>query len=536
MKSTFLRGRTVVAVVWCALLFAGFQFMVQGSGGNFLGSWLVYLLIFTGIQALRHYGPGVLTAGAGARLAGAHRRLWEVLAGVFCGARGFLLLWLALSLCYFPAYLALFPGTFGYDGPIQAAMFFGDEPLTSHHPLAHTYLLGSLLQAGQTLFGSFQAGLAIYSALQGLIVTASLAYSIFYCVKRGVPVPLLLVGGLYAALNPFLQILTFSTTKDVPFGAFLLCLSVSLLECLEEDVPRLSCRVRLGVFGVLVCLFRNQGIYILLILAVFCLIVRAGKRRVCVSLFASLLLSEAFFLFCSAGLGIPKGDSKEMLSVPMQQAACVAWRYLNGEDAVMNQEQLAVLEWAIPAEGIGAFQYETADPVKSYFYTKGLFKDLPRQIQNYLEIGARNPKAYLDAWGFLVRPYWNMKFNKYRMLMMKGTFPELNRWNIREAGLWERYRTYLLGNVESFGEKPLSFLVRPEYCLWILALLLGLVIDRGDPGLFLGILPFVLYLGTMLLGPMALCRYLFPLTLGTPLLLGLLGKPLSGNIRMSREA
>lgn len=529
MESTFLRGRTVLAVVWCALLFAGFQFMAQGRGGNFLWSWLVYLLIFTGVQAFWHYGPRVLTAGAGARLVRAHRRLSDALAGVLRGARGFLLLWLVLSLCYVPAYLALFPGTFGYDGPIQAAMFFGDATLSSHHPLVHTYLLGGLLQAGQTLFGSFQAGLAFYSAFQGLIATAGLAYSILYCVKRRVPVPLLLAGGLYAALNPFLQIIAFNTTKDVPFGAFLLCLSVSLLECLEEDVPRLSCRMRLGVFGVLVCLFRNQGVYILLILAVSCLIVRAGRRRVCASLFAALLLSEAFFLFCSAGLRIPKGDSKEMLSVPMQQAACVAWRYLNGEDAVMTPEQLGVLEWAIPAEGIGAFQYETADPVKSYFYTEGLRKDLPRHIQNYLEIGARNPGVYLDAWGFLVRPYWNMKYNKYRMLMVTGTFPELNRWNIREAGLWEGYRIYLMENVEFLGEKPLSFLVRPEYCLWILALLLGLVIDKGDKGLFLGILPFVLYFGTMLLGPMALCRYLFPLTLGTPLLLGLLGKPLSVN-------
>ena len=37
-----------------------------------------------------------------------------------------LFLWLLITLSFVPAYLALFPGTFGYDAPVQAAQYFGE--------------------------------------------------------------------------------------------------------------------------------------------------------------------------------------------------------------------------------------------------------------------------------------------------------------------------------------------------------------------------------------------------------------------------
>lgn len=81
-----------------------------------------------------------------------------------------------------PGRLALFPGTFGYD-----------------------------------------AGFALYIALQGLAVTGSIAYSLLACRRRQVPLIWIALGGVWAALNPFLWVLAFSPTKDILFGVFLLC-------------------------------------------------------------------------------------------------------------------------------------------------------------------------------------------------------------------------------------------------------------------------------------------------------------------------
>ena len=55
-------------------------------------------------------------------------------------------LWLLITLSFVPAYLALFPGTFGYDAPVQAAQYFGEMELSGANPLLHTYLLFSLFR------------------------------------------------------------------------------------------------------------------------------------------------------------------------------------------------------------------------------------------------------------------------------------------------------------------------------------------------------------------------------------------------------
>ena len=43
--------------------------------------------------------------------------------------------WGILSLFYIPAYLCLFPGTYGYDAPIQIAQYFKESTLTTLWPI-----------------------------------------------------------------------------------------------------------------------------------------------------------------------------------------------------------------------------------------------------------------------------------------------------------------------------------------------------------------------------------------------------------------
>ena len=127
----------------------------------------------------------------------------------------FLQLWFLLFLVYLPAWISLFPGTFGYDAPIQIAEYFGDAgtSLTSHHPLAHTFLMGWLFSLGEMLFHSYTAGFVLYMALQVLAVTGSLSYSLLVCRRCRVPLIWIMLGALWAALNPFLWVLTFTSTK-----------------------------------------------------------------------------------------------------------------------------------------------------------------------------------------------------------------------------------------------------------------------------------------------------------------------------------
>lgn len=445
-----------------------------------------------------------------------YRRMEDAYYAFFSEKSFFFQHWLLLSVFYIPAYLALFPGTFGYDGPEQAAQYFGEIEMTAHHPVAHTWLLGFFLSAGNRLFHSFSTGLALYTAFQGLVVTGSLAYSLAACKRHRVPLIWIVVGFLWAGLNPFLQILTFSSTKDILFGAFLLCFTVSVWNAAECNAPKKADRLLLILFGVLTCLFRNQGIYIVAALLCFMLLLRAGKKQLNLSLIAIFLISEAFFLLCGAGLHIPKGDKREMLCVPMQQMARVVSAKLNGGNADATPLQIETLEELIPREGILSYSYTSADPVKSYFRTDVLLSDFGKYGKLYLSLMKQNPMEYLLAWNDMFFPYWDMASNDYRNLAYTASYK--NNWEIYPASLSEKYDSFLRERIDA---PEYHILTRPESCLWLLALLSGFAIALRRKGLFVSILPLALYFGTILLGPVALLRYLYPLTLATPLLFGM---------------
>lgn len=438
----------------------------------------------------------------------------------------FLLLWLLLFLAFLPAWFALFPGTFGYDAPIQAAAYFGQSgvELTAHHPLAHTFLMGVFFSIGEKLFHSYTVGFALYIVLQGLAVTGSIAYSLLACRRHRVPLVWIVIGAAWAGINPFLWIITFNSTKDVLFGAFLLCLTVALWDGLECSALSRAHYVRLTVFGILMCLFRNQGLYIVLALLFFCLILRAGKKGLCISLLLVCLISQGFFTLSSAVFNIPRGDTREMLCVPIQQMGRVASMYVSGEGAGVDitPEQYEITAELIAPEGIVSYLPNSADNVKSYFRTELLTQDFGKYFSNYIAMGMQNPREYLMAWVELIAPYWNMNCNANKVIAFEATFPSLNSWEIHRRSdnvLADRIYAYLYRAVTI---SKTGILQRPEVCLWILALLPGLALATKRKKMFLSILPLGLYLGTTILGPVALLRYLFPLTMATPLLLGML--------------
>ena len=520
--------RIGVAVLITAVLFALYMSVLNYFEEPVWKPLLVFALLLGLFAAACIYLPCRLPAGGVKwleQVKGLYHRAEEAVDSYFTDRGFFLQLWFLLFLVYLPAWISLFPGTFGYDAPIQIAEYFGDAgtSLASHHPLAHTFLMGWLFSLGEMLFHSYTAGFVLYMALQVLAVTGSLSYSLLVCRRCRVPLIWIMLGALWAALNPFLWVLTFTSTKDILFGAFLLCFSAALWEAAECVRMNRGHLIKLVVFGILVCLFRNQGIYILFALVPVCLLLRLKKRGLWVCLLVVCLVSQAFFSLSSHVLQIPEGDKREMLCVPMQQMArvCSAWASAGGVGDNLTQEQYEIVTELIPPEGMEVYIADAADQVKSHFRTEALAEDFGKYFSNYVEIGRRNPREYLLAWVDLIRPYWDMTSNEYKGLAFSYTFSDRNRWGIQRSehrGIFERFFQFLYS---VFQAPRYNVLWRPETCLWLLAALPGLALARRKKGLFLGVVPLGLYFGTAILGPVALLRYLYPLTLATPLLFGM---------------
>ncbi len=511
-------GRLLLACLWVAAFFTLFS--------NELWGWVMPLPLW----AVCYFAGGLAVAQL-AKLSGRceplmrlNRRLSNFIDSNLTDREFLVFIWIFIMIPWLAAYLALFPGTYGYDVPVQAAQFFeyGDLYLTSHHPVAHTVLVSAFLFLGDKLLHSYTAGFALYTAFQALMVTGCAARSLAFLKRRGVPLPVIALGALWAAWNPVLQILGMNATKDILFGVFLLHFVMEYWDSLSEKKRGRRHWVRLAVSAALMCLFRNQGIYILFVLLVLTVLFRVRIRALYIALLAAFLFCNAFFAFCTYGLKIEAVNRREMLSVPMQQVTYVCHAYLSGDKEVhMTKEQLRTVEEVITDEGVlKDFHSDSADPVKSTFHTEILEHDLMRYMKTYIEIGIQNPRYYWEAMVIMVMPYWDMSINEYCSLSMEYTFPELNFPGIERQSLLEEYCEYLTDIVLRMRQ---GFLLSVSgAALWILVILSGIAIARGDRELFLGRMPMVLYVLTMLLGPMALLRYLFPVMLATPLLWGAL--------------
>ncbi|MCM1345451.1 MAG: DUF6020 family protein [Muribaculaceae bacterium] len=435
-----------------------------------------------------------------------------------------LILWLIVSLFQIPAWLSWFPGIFGYDTPIQFAMYTGDIPLNSANPLVHTWILGGIFSLGKAVFGSYQAGFVLFVILQQMLITNCMANMAIFLIRRRVPLIAVLIGLLWTITHPIIQILDLNTTKDILGGVFFAFFVMAFWKIIEEKKERkITEYIKAFFFGLMTCLLRNAILFLMIALLALSLFARLKDKKIYMTLLSVVVCVETFSLLCSSAFQIPKGDMRENLSIPIQQTAYIAYRYQTDGDLNLLEEDLRSLEelFADIEDFPANYDLYSADYPKGCFQTEAFKSDPGRYISLYFRLGMQYPKLYLEAVRHMLLPYWHMEANKYRGLSYTYTFPDLNHWDIHPQypAKLVRYRMYMVKEIEA----PFyPFWRQPGLCIWLLAALSGAMIARKEKNGFLKLLPMALYFIGVLMGPVALLRYLYPVMLTTPILFGML--------------
>ncbi|MCM1063120.1 MAG: DUF6020 family protein [Eubacterium sp.] len=515
--------RKVFAILWTSLWFTLFTYLSNDDL-----TWSL-LLFFPGYVAVCS-----IMAIAGEKLRGRidlfawENRIVFFLKNTLSDRMLLLNIWFIILLCWIPAWLSFFPGTFGYDAPIQFAMYTGDVGLTSANPLLHTWLLGGIISLGKAVFGSYQAGFTLFIILQVLLVSNCMANMVLFLIRKHVPLTIILAGLLWTITHPVIQILNLNSTKDILCGVFLAFFTMAFWDILEEKGTRkISDYIKLFFFGLMICLMRNAALYLLAALLIISLFVRLKDKKIYAALSSVIVCVEIFSFVCSSVFEIPKGDMRENLCIPIQQLAYVTYMYENENPEVMDISEEDTESLAELFLGVEALESEY-DPLcvdfpKERFRTAVFKSDPKKYISLYFRLGTKYPSVYLKAIKYLILPYWYMDENIYHdsELAYDYTFSELNHWGIQLQYLKKLhpYRIWLRGKVNTL-RFPLWR--HPGLCIWLLTALSGWMIARKEKRGLLKILPLSLYFVGILLGPVALLRYLYPLMLTTPLLFGLM--------------
>ena len=193
----------------------------------------------------------------------------------------FWLVWGILFLSWLPAFLACFPGTYGYDVPIQVAQVFriGGLTLDACNPLAHTLLVSGFVALGGLLH-NYPLGYALFILFQMIIVDTGCAKMIVFLRRKNCKWPLLAMGMLWLMFHPGIQILVVNGTKDVLFGVFLLLFAMDFWDCVERKKPTRGMLIRMGISALLLCLFRNIGTSMVLLLLLLCVLCKQRKKGI----------------------------------------------------------------------------------------------------------------------------------------------------------------------------------------------------------------------------------------------------------------
>ncbi len=434
-----------------------------------------------------------------------------------------------LLICWLPAFLSIVPGVFSYDAyaeweQVRTGM------ITSHHPVIHVLLVGGLLEGFYRLTGSYNVGIGIYTLLQMLFVSNILALTICYLKKRGVGLWGRLLTLLFYGLSPVLQMFAICTTKDVIFSAFeLLLMLLTLLFVEDRDHFFADRKIQGGciaaAFGTMI--FRNNGLYIVLLLLtlLFFLCRRYWKRYILLVLGILALYGIYAGPACSA-LRVTPGGIEEMLSVPIQQLA----RVYHYDYASLAQEDLELLYQALPRESLEAYKPTVADPVKSGFNREGFEANKKELLGLWIRWGLEHPLTYINSFLIGTVDFW------YPGAVMDGYKDPYGRssyFDYRVAQPGEEI--VLLPGLHDFYEKlswdkeaqqkPLAFLVlSPGWYFLVFLVVFMYLWCYKKRGLLVPLLIPLLNMATVLLGPMALVRYVLILFYAFPLLLALFFK------------
>ncbi len=551
--------------LFCAALMLGERALKDLETDGRRAGWslgLSWLLMFTeelgmGMRLAANGIPAVISAGSALWMAAAAFPLAFLAEPVFFRLFGmsrdgmdtctderelnrmFLRTWPAVFAGYIPCYLAFFPGIYCHSMIWQWSMYVSGS-YSAHHSLLHTLLSGWILEFGRRVFGSYNAGLAVYALLQLLFLSGSAAWALRFLYKLRLDRKLRLAAAAFYILFPAFPVLGVTTAKDTPFGFLFLIVFVCLCDMIRDR--RVYTGRKLAGFlavTVLMGLFRNNAVYGLAFFAacLFAAWLAAGRRsgsggfllRLTVVSLAAVLLIEGGFAALAGGLKAQSGSIGEMLSVPCQQ---LARTYVYHQEEISREDKEELYRY-IREDALVQYKYWLSDPVKDGLDDDYLKTHKREFLSLWFRLGRRFPSEYVKAPLYNTMGIWYLGGDSSCYLEYEMSQP-LDETHVLEARslfppLKKVYTWFTDANIQKYLP-AVSILFYTSFYAWIV-LAAGILIIVRRRWLYL-ILPLFCagYMLTLLLGPCLIVRYMMGVMLCVPVLAATVMRGMNANI------
>lgn len=306
--------------------------------------------------------------------------------------------------------IAFYPGVLSPDPSNQIKQFFQQETqysenvilidhnqkITNHHSVIHTLLLGSCIKIGHIL-GNDNFGIFIYTLIQVIIFATILAYTIYYLRKIKIPSKYCFVLLLIYSFVPMFPFYSIALVKDVYFTSFIILYVLFLFDTIYINKNKFNFKkiFLTIILLLLISLFRNNGIYVILLSFPLLIIFIKDRRKVLM-----MILSIFLILFiCYSKIILPyfkitPGSVREALSVPFQQTA----RYSKEHDKEVTVKEKKSIDKVLGYKDLAQrYNPELADPVKNKYNKYTTKKELNSYFKTWYTQLIKHPGTYIEA-------------------------------------------------------------------------------------------------------------------------------------------
>lgn len=437
----------------------------------------------------------------------------------------FLLCFLFISICHLPLFIAYFPGAFTYDTYHQAHFFFDNNPIEIN-PFAHNYLVYLTLLFSKK-FHTPIWGVFIYTLFQSLITIGAFSYCINFLSKYKTAFWIKALSLLFFALYPSHAVFHLVATKDALFSAFMLLFIIFSAEMIIDKTEFANNKKRVMLFisaAILMMMFRLNAALIYALCLPFTAIyfIKTCGKKSLNALFILIIpiLFYAGYTQIKTMCGVIPPQVASSLSVPLQQLGYVRCVH----DNILTETDKAVFEEIMPGR---AFSYDpmTVDALKvdddnmHSYAIENFYKTRKKEFwQLYYKWGKEYKKDYVNAFLIMNYPYWYPPYRLEPNDLHYYLFT-YNRWNdfwgikIEERNYLPKLRK-LYDRIflkSDFNRNPvLFFLFSLAVNTWFIIFCLFILIQKRRYDLIISLMSVYVSYITLLCGPMALFRYVYP--------------------------
>lgn len=441
-----------------------------------------------------------------------------------------------IILCWLPYFIVNYPGVLSYDSIIQITQIETSIPMNDHHPVIHTVLISILYKIGKHLFGSTNAGTALYSLVQMVIMAWMDAKLVVLLEKSGLKNKYARFILVYFAVVPLHAVYAVTMWKDILFAAFTLWFSMSIYEIYIVKEQSRCAWIQYIVSGSLMALFRSNGMVVLILCIPFLLYaIRKSIKKswiICLPLCIFVIVKGPVYHSFAV---VNTDDIVESLSIPIQHIA----RVVVDEKKGLTDNEKKLIARVAPLEDIrNTYNCRFADPMKNLIWNNGggtvIEENKWQYFKLWLALGLKHPLSYAAAQIDATVGYWYP--DEQYTVIFRGVYE--NDFGIQplfeQQGLlqtayakWcDLYRTVpIMGNFFSIGT---------VFLLTVLTVIKN-IYDRRYRKILVALPSLAGWLTIIIASPMhAEMRYVYGMTLVLPLILATMFLPCESNQGMNK--